>query len=913
MWFARLVSVCRNLIFGGRVERDLDQELRSYRESLADELEERGMPSVAARQAAQRALGGLDQVKERVRDARAGARLETLWRDAAYASRVLARTPGFAAAAILSLGLGIGANTAIFQLLNAVAFRGLPVAQADELAQVRIIGEGRWGRQTGRNRQVSLPIWQQLRDHQQAFSGLAAFADTRFNLAPRGEIRYVEGLWVSGSFFSVLDVRPVIGRLFTPDDDRSGCGYPGAVISHGLWQREFQGHADVIGRELTLGTDRVPIVGVTPEEFFGVEVGRRFDVALPLCSSGFNLPSHFWLAILGRLRPGVTLAQANDHVRGLGPAILAETVPPTYRPDEAARFRALKFEVSSAASGVSPLRVRFVQPLWLLMAIAGAVLLLAATNLANLMLARAAAREHEFALRLAIGGSRIRIVQQVLIEGVLLMVAGALLGVWLARFAAGALVRAIGTPIDPIFLDLRLDWRVVSLATLISAASVSCFGLAPALRAASSRVTLPLQARGLAAGRRFRGGTLLVIVQVALSFVLVFGAGLFARSFQKITGVDAGFRSAQTVLAHMFFTEADPPKQARAEIYRALDDGLRALPGVLSAAATSNPPLGGFFSDTSIKVDGRTVGITNVNQVGHGYFQTMDMSLMAGRDFDDRDTPSAPRVAVASETFARRFLDGEPRDAVGRIVAMPAAAGRPDATFLVVGIVEDSKFSTIREEFGPILFIADAQDPQPGTTRRFVLHTRARETEVMAAITRHLDRLHPTASVRFEVMEQLIGQSLLRERLVAALSMSFGALALALAAVGLYGVMLVLGVRPAKRDRRACRARRHPRFVGADGPANGHHAAGSGRRNRGCCGPHPRTLRGKPAVWPRPPRSADAARDDGPPHGYRNPRSVHPCVPGDIGFSGSRAVRGIDPQPRTRTAGVTVEVSSLRC
>ena len=272
-------------LFGAtRSDADIADELRLHVEMLEEDHRRAGLDEQEARRAARAACGSLVAASEAYRDRRGLPALETWWRDIRYGLRLLAKTPGFTAAAVISLGLGIGANTTIFQLLDAVSFRGLPVAAADELVEIRVNGTGRWGRQTGRNRQVSAPIWWQIRDRQAMFSGVFAFGDTRFNLAPSGEIRYVEGLWVSGSFFPVLGVRPELGRLFTEADDRPGCGYFGAVISHALWQRQFGGRADVIGQTLHVGDEIVPVIGVAPASFFGVDVGRRIEVALPLCS-----------------------------------------------------------------------------------------------------------------------------------------------------------------------------------------------------------------------------------------------------------------------------------------------------------------------------------------------------------------------------------------------------------------------------------------------------------------------------------------------------------------------------------------------------------------------------------------------------------------------------------------------------
>lgn len=346
----------RRLIRRRQRDDELAHELETHIAHEAEERIARGSPPEEALLAARRRLGNATAVREAVYDMSTLATIEGLSRDLRHGARLLRLSPGFSLAAILSLALGIGANSAIFQLLNAIRVRSLPVAQPEELVSIHLTGEGRSGRHTGRNREVSNPFWQQLDKEQQAFAGLAAFGDTRMNLSPQGEVRYVEGLWVSGSFFPVLGVQPILGRLFTPADDRPRCGYPGAVISHSLWQREFSGAPNVLGKLLTIGEDRVPVIGVTPAHFFGVEVGRRFDVALPICSAQSDRRDHFWLGVIGRLKPGWTVERANAHLKAILPPLLTETVPANYRPDGAKKYLGLQIEARPAGSGVSPLR-----------------------------------------------------------------------------------------------------------------------------------------------------------------------------------------------------------------------------------------------------------------------------------------------------------------------------------------------------------------------------------------------------------------------------------------------------------------------------------------------------------------------------------------------------------------------------
>ena len=381
------------------MDRELDEELRYHLDQQVDANIARGMTPADARTAAMRAIGGVEQRKEECRDTRGISWIENALRDVRLATRQLRKQPGFTFTAIVSLALGIGANTAIFQLLNALSLRTLPVRAPHELVEMRLTGDGRAGRHTGRNRQISLPQYEELLTRQQAFSSLIAFGDTRFNLSRQGEVRYVDGLWVSGNFFETLGVAPAAGRLIAPADDVKGCAGV-AVISYALWQSQFGGRADVVGQMLPGPGTTVPIIGVTSPEFFGVEVGRQIGVAMPNCASGNTRRDHWWLAAIGRLKPGWTAAQAQSHLQGILPEVQRAAMP-DFRADWAALYEKMGVQIVDASAGVSPLRRSYARPLWILMAVAGLVLLIASVNLANLLLARATARRQEFAIRLA--------------------------------------------------------------------------------------------------------------------------------------------------------------------------------------------------------------------------------------------------------------------------------------------------------------------------------------------------------------------------------------------------------------------------------------------------------------------------------------------------------------------------------
>ena len=736
--------------------------------------------------AALRQLGGLDQRKEACRDERQVAIVENLGRDLRLAVRQLRGQPGFAIAAIASLALGLGANAAIFHLLNAVSFRPLPVSAPHQLVEVRLEGEGRAGRHTGRNRQWSLPQWMELQRRQGAFTSMFAFGDTRFNLATTGEVRNVEGVWVSGSYFDVLGIAPALGRLIGPDDDRPGCGFPGAVISHALWQREFGGRADVLSQTIPFDQTRVPILGVTPPTFSGVEVGRRFDVALPICSASADRRDHWWLAAIGRLRPGWTAAQAQAHLQGQLEGLQRDVMPVEYTPEEMVTYRAMRVAVVDASTGVSPLRQSYRQPLWILLAIAGLLLLIASVNLANLLLARATARQQEFALRLAIGGSRGRVLQQVLIESLLIATLGSLAAVVVATAVSRSLLRLISTTLNPIHLDLSIDWRFVAFIVATALTTSMIFGMAPALRAARATALQPGR-RGTSASRSVlavRRG--LVALQCSVTLVLLVGALLFVRSFTNLATQDLGVRPDGVVVAHVLFPEAAFPPEKRPLAFADLDQRLRALPAVRAATDASTTPLGGNFSDRQIRVDGQRQSESSyVNWVGPGYFDALGTPIVAGRDIGAEDSPTSPKVALVNQRFAERFLGG---DAVGRYFGSVNIAGVPDTIYLVIGVVRNQTYLDIREAQPPIFYPASAQEPL-GLTRRYVLRSSEPPSRLVPAISDVLRQVDPAITVRYATLRTQVDDAVIQESLLARLAGIFGLVALVLAMVGLYGVV----------------------------------------------------------------------------------------------------------------------------
>jgi predicted permease len=729
---------------------------------------------------------------------------ESIWQDVRYGLRLLRRDPGFTAVAVLSLALGIGANSAVLQLLDAVRLRALPVAAPEELVEIRI-GEtpgGRTGAFTGRRPQLTHPLWEQLRASQQAFSGTLAWGSGAFNLASGGEVRYAQGLWVSGDFFRVLGVPAVHGRLLSPADDQAGCGSPGVVLGHAFWQREYGGDPSAIGRTLRLDGHPFEIVGVASPRFFGVEVGRSFDVAVPICSeailrgeeSGIGKRDAWWLAAIGRLKPGWSARQASEQLGAISAGLFQATLPQAYAPDDVRNYLAFKLGAFPAASGVSSLRRQYETPLWLLLGIAALVLIIASANLANLLLARASARQREIAVRLALGASRARIVRQLLAESLLLSAIGALLGAWLARILSRSLVAFLSTDSDRLFVDLATDWRALGFTAALAIGACLMFGVAPALRATRMAAAAVLKgaARGLSESRERHGlRRTLVVVQVALSLVLVVDALLFVRSLRNLLVLDAGFRQDGILVASLDLRRADVPAERRVAVYRGILDGLRAIPGVEAASQASIVPVSGAGWNDYVVSDGRAgrkpKALANFNRVSRDFFRTMGTPLVSGRDFEERDVLGAPRVAIVNRTFARDVLrTSDPLAATFEVEQRP---GEERRIYQVVGIVKDMKYGELREAFTPIAYLPDTQDAAPGPFAEMLLRSDASLEGLTAAVTRAVADRGPAIAIRFRGFKAQLQESLLRERLMARLSAFFGGLAALLATIGLYGVM----------------------------------------------------------------------------------------------------------------------------
>ena len=789
-----------------RWDEERARELDAY---LAEEIDDnlaRGMTPDQARAAAHRKLGNATRIREEIYTMNSLGFIETLWQDLRYGARLLRRNPTFAAVAILTLALGTGANTAIFQLVDAVRLRTLPVSHPEELAEVRIVKapNGRTGQFQGRWPMLSYPLYLKIKEQQQVFTDVIAWGSTTFDLAQGGEERPAQALWVSGNFFTVLGVRPAAGRLLAPPDDVKGCA-PGVVLGHPFWNREYGGDPSVVGRTILLDGHRFDIIGVASSEFYGVDVGRAFDVAVPICAepiirganTGLARGDHWFLGGLGRLKSGMTVEQAGAHLAGLSKGILAATVSDRYTAGDAKAYVEMEIGARPASGGISGLRRNYGDSLNILLGVTALVLLIACANLANLMLARATAREREMAVRLAIGASRRRIVRQLLSESLLIAAIGAAGGVIAAQWFSRSLVAFLSSSDSPLFIDLGLDWRVFAFTSAVAVAACLLFGLTPAIRATSTppAATMKAGSRGMTDGReRFGVRRALVVLQVALSLVLVVGALLFARSLRNLTSMDPGFRQDGVLTASLDLRKANIPEDTRAATKARIIERVRAIPGVVVAAQMFTTPVSGNFWNNRVVIGGvAQKEMSNFNSVGPGYFQALGIGIVTGRDFDARDTPQSPKVAIVTEAFVRNYLGG--RDPIGQSFQIDGPVGEERPFYQIVGVARDTKYSDLREPFMPLAHVAATQDANQAPFFQIVVRAETSPAAVTAATTRAIAEINPAITIQYQAVRTQVQQSLLRERLMAALSGFFGGLAVLIATIGLYGVMTYMVAR----------------------------------------------------------------------------------------------------------------------
>ena len=793
----RLRSVWRNALHRSVMERDISDEWQFHLMRRAEDLVQRhGLSLDEARRRARLEFGSLEKYREQSRESFGLARLDEVRGDLRYAFRTLAGSKAFTIAAVVTLALGIGANTAIFSLIDAVMLRTLPVDEPEQLTMVLAERPGRQPEDGFTN-----ALWESIRDQQDVFSGVFAWSTPKqFDFAQGQVAQRVRGLMLSGDYFSTLGIAPAAGRLISRADDQRGCA-PIAVLSYAFWQAHFAGAPSALGDVVSLNRATFQIVGVSAPGFFGLEVGKHFDVAIPLCAAALfdkrNLDSRsrWWLSIIGRQKPGMTQEQVRAGLEALSPGVMRAAVPGGTA-DQQQEFFRRKLVPSPAATGPSDLRRTFGQPLNMLMAFVALVLLIACANIAGLILARATARTKEIAIRTALGASRARIVRQLLTESVLLSALGAGLGLLLARWGTGLLVASLTTDQNPVFVDLSLDGRVLGFTAGVTVLTGILVGLAPALRSTHPSLMGAMKSQQAPIGGRrvpFRAGRWIVAGQIALSLVLLIGGGLLLRTFVTLFTLDAGFdrNGVLVATARAPWFAADtvkmPPEQ-RAATYDEIGRRLRALPGVTSVARAFTTPIGddNWFEPVSTGSDGtasRDQPTGTFNFVTPEYFRTLRTPLLTGRDFDDRDTKTSAPVAIVNESAARKFFPG--MNAVGQHFRKPTEA----APIEIVGIVKDSKYESLREVIPPTFFLPAVQAAPRAQAEEFLIRTSIPPSALISGVRGAIRELNSEVPLDIHTLADQVADNLVRERLLATLSGFFGGLALLLAMVGLYGVL----------------------------------------------------------------------------------------------------------------------------
>lgn len=718
-----------------------------------------------------------------------GGVMENLFQDIRYGIRVLLKNPSFTAVAVLSLVFGIGANTAIFSLIDKMLLQPLPVERPEQLV---ILSPNN---QFGINNVFNYPLYKDYRDQNEVFEDLIAYSEIPLSLSGEGQPERVYGLIVTGNYFSTLGAKPSVGRAFLPEEDQTPGSHPVAVVSHRLWQRRFGGDPNLAGKTINLNGYGFTVIGIAPAEFSGTTRGFTPDIYVPmmmlaqatgrqglepLTSRGYN-----WLSVMGRLKPGVGREQAQASMR-----TLASQIKQVYPMNTITELNLL-----DASRGDTSLVRDLSTPLYLLMIVVGLVLLIACANVANLLLARAAVRHKEIAIRLAVGASRGRLVRQLLTESVLLSTLGGMGGLILALWISSFWVKFTPpTNLAPIELKGGIDLRVLAFSFLLMLLTGLIFGLVPALYSSKPDIAKALNNQKIAfnkSKRRLTTGNFLVIAQVALSLAVLISAGLCVRSLRNLQIIDAGFESSK-VLAMTFNLRLNGyNKDQGQQFYNQVIERVGTLPAVETVSLAQVVPLGGNGPRHTVKLEGyepqanEAISI-DFNVVSPEYFQTLGIPLMRGRDFSPQDTPEAPKVVVINQAMIDRYWPG--LVPVGKHIRLPASSGNPEQTLEIIGVVQNSKYRSLTEEAQPIMYLPLTQNHRS----EMALHVRCATDpkELLAAVRREVNSLDPNLPVfDIKTFNEQKTRALYTARLAAMLLSAFSILALFMAAVGVYGVM----------------------------------------------------------------------------------------------------------------------------
>ena len=784
-----------------RMERDLDRELRYHLDRRAEDLMGRGLSEAEARRQAALEFGSIVQVQEDVRDVWLTRWLRDAVADLRFSVRSLRRSPSFTVTALLSLALGIGATTAIYSLTDQVILHALPVREPERLVLIDWHGEQANVNVFGTYNLLSYPLCRDLNAQKRFFEGVLCRAARTVALSTGAESRPAAAEIVSGTYFEVLGVRPALGRVLTPDDDRVAGASPVVVLSHDFWETRLGSAPDVVGRKVLVNTHPMTVVGVAAAGFRGIDVGEVPSIWIPASMSAQAIPWFhdmlnrrvLWMQVLGRLRPEVTLRQAQAGLQPWFKATLREDTRlagfPVITAESRQRFLASTLELKPAPQGHSPLRRRLARPLWVLLAATAMLLSLACLNVAGLFVARGSARGREVSTRLALGATRGRIGRQLLADSLTISCAGGVLGVILAPFAMRALIAFLPADVAPTALRATIDSRLLLSTLAISVATGLATGVAAAWQASRGAMMPSLRERaGAGGGLRLR--RVLVTMQVAFTLILVVGALLFARTLSALSAKGPGFETSSLIAVGIDPSQNGASPADSERLTRRIYDDIRAARPTTRAAVAQNELLsGGSWNDSMTIQAGQRITTdreVQLNAVTPGFFATLGAGMLAGRDFDEHDAEvpgeGGWRVAIVNDAFAKRYLAG--RNPLGaRIGVGRGPDARPEVE--VVGVVANISYRNVREEWEQAYFPLNS--PQGGT---FYVRFQGTNDAAFRSIQTILRNADPTLPISFvRTLDEQVSRSLSTERMLAALTACFGGLALLLALVGLYGVI----------------------------------------------------------------------------------------------------------------------------
>jgi predicted permease len=775
----------------GQFEADLAAEIEAHRTMEEEQLRRRGLQPEEAHRESRRRLGNQTLALEDSRHIWLASWIESVWQDAYYAFRMIRRGPSFAVSIVLVMALGIGATAGVFGLVDALVLRSLPVREPGRLVYLS-------------RPSFSYPVFMELRARSTHFlSDVSGWNVERMNVDWGGGLEPADVLSASGDFYSTVGVHAAAGRVFTATDDRIGGGPDGlvAVISYAVWQRRFAGSPTVIGRTVRIERRPFTIVGVSPRGFFGVAPGLAPEVTIPLTvldsPDRLRSTTSSRVHLLGRLRDGFTVRGGDAALQAIWPALLESTTSRDAPADQRAQFLSRTTSLESARTGFSRVRNQFEEPLTLLLALVGLLLAVATASAANLLLARGVARSREFGVRMAIGAGRVRLVRQMITETLVWTIAGAALGLLAASWGSRALVAMMTTWEEKIVLETGPTWRILAITLTLSFITSAIAAALPALRATRRDAGARLRTfRHIDGGsiRRWTAGRSLVAVQIALTVLLLFGAALFGRSLLQILGQNAGVDRDAVLVVSTDAEAAGYEGDHLATFHQQLLQRIQAIPGAESASLSRYPPISdedGAWTQ-SVAIDGAPVTrdaarVVYFNVVTPGFFGTVGMRIVQGRDFSAGDTPSAPRVVIVSESLARAFFPGQ--NTIGRRISIGRDKARQDLE--IVGVVSDAKYQRLQEPARRIAFMPTAQLPDLFGERNLFAEVRVATATgpIGEAIRREIRVLDSTVPVRIQTVTERIRESLVNERVLARLAATLSLAAVVLACAGLYGLL----------------------------------------------------------------------------------------------------------------------------